>query len=313
MPNKRTRKTIITYGVFAVVLIALVLYIVLRRSDRMQYDVPTVDSVEASSILAITIEEANSTIEMSRDGDEWYILPDRFKVDPGMASDMIDSIAEFELTDLVSTSKSYERYELDDAKAMKIVASGSNTDLLEFYLGKRAPSYNHSYVRLPGDDNVYHAATDLRRVFDKDIGTLRDKNVLAFTRGDVVRIGVTTPERELQLSKSTSQVSTENQAGSALEWTASDGSEWAPEKIDELLDRIDDLRCTSFVEDTQANLGDPILVLQIQTQQQNTLSLFEKQDDSYPATSSQTPFAFYVSEFVGDSVIDTFSTGDNDD
>lgn len=307
--SRKRRSTLIMYGSFVLVILALVLYIVLRRSDRMQYGLPEMERVSGGSITSILLEDRDSgTIEMSKAGDSWYILPNRYRVDPSMAGDMVEALEDFRLTDLVSTSRSYERYELDDERGLRVVAGDGDTAAIEFILGKRAPSFNHTYVRLPDDGNVYHAAADLRRVFDRDVDALRDKNVLTFQKEDVVRLSVTLPEREFLLTKSSSQVSTESQSAQGPEWSASDGSQWSAEKVDELLDRIDDLRCSSFI-DAGEELGEPLVVLQISTQNEHMLYLFEKDEGGYPARSTQTGFPFYLSEFLGDSILETL-TGD---
>lgn len=317
MVNKETKKrrALITYGVFAVVLVSLILYIVLRRSDRMQYGLPDIEEVAVTDITVVTIgDETGPVVELRRTDDEWQIQPEGYRADPEAVDDMLEALSDLKVTDLVSTSKSYQRYELDDPQKLTLSAGNEDSTLRVFDLGKRAPSYNHTYIKLEKDPNIYHAAGDLRRVFDKEKESLRDKKVLTFQKDDVIKIGVTLPEREFQLFKSSPEVSTDTQGSTAaVVWKTTEDTEWSEEQVDELLDRLDDLSCTEFVADTAADLGAPQLILRISTQDQHDFSLYDKDDTGYRAKSSQTPYPFYISGWQGDQILETFTEGQTDD
>ena len=310
----KRRRSLIIYSVFAVVLIALVLYIVLRTSDRMQYGLPSVAAVEADSIDYISVERGSGDrIELSRDGGSWQIGPDAFRADQKAIEGMVEALADFRISDLVSTSEYYDRYELDQTNALHVTARGGDSTLRSFYMGKRAPSYNHTYVRLENDANVYHAASDLRRIFDKESDELRDKQVLSFTRNDVVRVEVTLPDRSFQLFKSSPEVGGSDQAAASPSWKSSDEVEWEAKTVTDFLDRIDDLSCTSFIDGAATDLGTPQLTLQIHTLEQHMLYIFDKDDTGYRARSSHTPYPFYLSTWLGDSILETFAQGTPDD
>jgi hypothetical protein len=310
----KRRGSLIIYGIFTVILITLVLYIVLRKSDRMQYGLPEVPAVEAELIDYIAVERGSGDkIELSREGGSWEIGPDAFKADQEAVEGMVEALADFRISDLVSTSEYYDRYELDQANALRITARGGNATLRSFLMGKRAPSYNHTYVRLDDDVNVYHAASDLTRIFDKERNELREKQVLSFMKDDVIRVVVTLPDRNFQLFKSSPEVGGSDQTAASASWKSSDEEEWEAQKVTEFLDRIDDLSCTSFLDGAATDLGTPKLTLQIHTLDQHTLYLFDKDDTGYRARSSQTPYPFYVSTWIGDSILETFAQGTPDD
>ncbi|MBT3276033.1 MAG: DUF4340 domain-containing protein [Spirochaetales bacterium] len=316
--KKQTRSTIIMYGVFAAVAVALVLYIVLRRPDRMQYGLPEITQVAAESIDFIRIQGADeASFELIRTGESWKIQPGDFRPDPDAVKDMIESLVDLKLTDLVSTSSSYVRYELDEVGRIRINASSTGETVREFDLGKRAPSYNHTYLKLGSDPNIYQAATDMRRIYDRTVQDIRDKNVLSFIKEEVVKLGVTLKDRDFRLFKAASTVGSSgaasDSAAPAVVWNSSDESLWPAEKVDELLDRLDDLTCTEFLIDKDIDLGPALLVLDIQDQEDNSFSLFGKDETGYKARSSQTPYAFYISIWQGDNILEPFTDGEPDD
>ena len=306
--NQKKRRMIITYSVMTVIVTALVLYIALRREDRVRYVLPEMSQVDASDISAIKIE-GPVVIELLKQGDMWIISPEGFAASQSEIDSMLEALSDFTITDLVSTAEFYDRYELDDERKLHITAKDSGNVVRSFDLGKRAPSYNHTYVRLDSDSKVYHAAADLRRIFDKDKEDLRDKKVLSFDRSTIVKIGVSLLGRNFGIQKSTQQVQASSEE-EEIRWESSDGSDWDSEVIDDLLDRLDDLSSTSFVEGEDEQLGEPQLTLELLGQEKYTFTLFQKDDAGYMARSSYTPYAFYISSWQGDSILEPFSSGD---
>ncbi len=310
MPNKakKTKRTFIMYACFAAVLIALVLFIVFRKPDRMQYALPDTPSLSAGEIDGISLRFGNGdAIDLRRGDPEWSITPPGYPVDPGAVDDMLESLANFTITDLVSTKGHYDQYELDEKNRLTVTASGDGKTLLSFDLGKRAPSYNHTYVAL-GNGQVYSAATDLRRVFDKDVNSLRDRTVLSFAKDEIVGITATSPGVKTSLSKSTPTVGTGDSAvtGSAT-WRTAEGEEWPSESIDEVLDRLDDLSCSRFADEPAAGEIEPLLSLKLQGREEYRLDLLAEEETGFRARSSQTPYEFFISAWQGNNLLDTFN------
>jgi hypothetical protein len=315
MPNKakKTKRTIIMYAGFAAVLIALVLFIVLRRQDRMQYGLPETPVISAREIDGISIRFGDGgSVDLRRGDPAWMIAPNGYPVDSSAVADMLESLADFAITDLVSTSGYFDRYELDDENKIVVTATGDGKELLTFDLGKRAPSYNHSYVAL-GDGQVYHAATDLRRVFDKDTNSLRDRMVLAFAKDEIVEITASLPGMELNLTKSSATVGTGDSAiTGAASWRAQDGEEWPTESIDEFLDRLDDLSCSEYADESRSGDIAPLLSLNLQGREGYRFTLLAEDETGFLASSSQTPYEFYISAWQGNNILDTFKPEETD-
>jgi hypothetical protein len=132
---------------------------------------------------------------------------------------------------------------------------------LTFDLGKRAPSYNHTYISID-DGNIYHAATDLRRTFEKDSSALRDLQVLSFAKDEIVRIEAVSGDTSIVLTKDMAAVDPEQAATTqSVTWKSGSGDVWETEVIDELLGRLDDLECTQFIDSSFSQDSEALLSL----------------------------------------------------
>ena len=310
---KRKNRALMTYAILGAIIIALVLYVVLRRQNRVQYDLPVLERVSVGEIEELSIASPNgSTIRMERSGEDWLILPQGYKVDSKLAADMTKAISDFRISDLVSTAAFYGRYDLGEETKLTITAGGDGRDLLVFDAGKRAPSFNHTYVLIPGDDQVYHATGDLRRTFDKSISDLRDKLVLEFDKTQVQTLSLAWPDRDLQLVQSTETTGSGADATERKVWRSPSGDLWEEAPVNELLDRIDDLRCSKFLEDEKADLGQPLLVLTAGGDKEYRFFLFGEVDGGYQARSSETPYPFLISTWLGERILEAFQPDGED-
>lgn len=302
---------IIMYSSFAVVLVALVLYIALRRSDRIQYGLPEIPDVAASEIDTIEVRtEGGEDLRLRREGSSWAIEPEGYRADKEAVEAMLEAFSNLTVTDLISTSGYYEKYELDTANKLTVSASGDGEVLLTFDLGKRAPSYNHTYISFD-DGNVYHAATDLRRVFEKEPDGMRDQQVMAFAKEEIVRIDAVRPESQVSLTKEATMVGSDDASKpQTVTWMSSRGDVWETEVVDEFLSRLDDLTATEFAETPSPQDVEPLIAITLHGQEEHTLQLLAEEEEGYLARSSYTPYEFYISSWQGENILETFSLGE---
>lgn len=296
--RRRRIRTIVSYGVLGALVVVLALYLVFRNTDRMQYDVPETAAIDKASIESIRIvSEEHGTVELVRSADTWYVGENRYETDSDRLQEILDAVTDFELTELVSTAEFYDRYELDDESKLEVIVSGEEETLLRFDVGKQAPTYNHTYVRLSGDDRVFQATGNMRRAFERDVEELRNKVVFTLNPANVLRIGVTTPDESFRLFRSEEEEETV--------WTSNEEEEWDPEAISDALGRLTNLECRSYIDGDQP--ANPKLVLDIQSEEEHRLTIYEKEGSTYPARSSQTEYAFTLSSYIAEEIIDTFT------
>lgn len=304
------------YIILVAVIVALSAYLLTRQTDRTHYELPQVASISGNAITRIEITGSDGTVNLTKADDTWSVGPKKYKADRAKISPMIDTLSDLSLTALVSEAKDYLRYDLADNNRILVKAWIGSTVEREFEIGKTAPSFRHTFVRLAGDPNVYQASDNFRSKFEYSAEDMRDKVVLSFAASDVSEIELSAGEESLSLvrkevplkeSEETGQSDDQKGENSAAEplkgkmsWLTAGGLPADSDKIDQLVATLSQLACDNFIPDkNKAEFSDPIYTLKVKGQKTVILEIFAKQNDSdtsYPATSSETAEAFDLTE-----------------
>ena len=102
----------------------------------------------------------------TKEGSDWKIVPENYSADPQKVKDMLAVVEGLTLTELISESKNYQRYDLDAKDSVRLKCWVKDGLRFELLIGKPAGSFNHTFVKLPEDDEVYHAKGNFRNKFD---------------------------------------------------------------------------------------------------------------------------------------------------
>lgn len=298
------------YSILVVIMVALVLYLVLRQQEKTHYRLPELPRVAGTEISKIEISKADTSIVLSKKDNTWYIDPKGYSADNRKIKEMLANIEKLTLTALVSESKNYSRYHLGNDKKITVRAWAGDNLRREFEVGKTAPSFRHTFVKIAGDDRVYHARDNFRGKFDQTAEDLWDRTVLSFERTEIEGIQITRGEQSIILSRkqipveiSTDQKpEVESPPPSKLEivWENPDGKKGDQSTINRLLATLSNLRCEKYLEGRKKDeFANPIYTLTLKGAQEHSLSIFGKPDKeakSYPAISSQSGFPFLLSD-----------------
>ncbi len=300
------------YLVLIVIIIAAVGYLSLHEQDREYYTLPQLKSVSAEDITRIDITREGSTVTLTKNGDLWKITPGGYTADGAAVKGMLFTLADLSVTALVSESKAFTRYDLGQDKRIQVVAYGSGSPLRSVDIGKSAPTFQHTFVKLPDDDRIYHAAGDFRRKFDRSVDDLRDKVVLAFQPEAIDTIIVTTPDQTVTLKRAPSldkpgaSPPEKSAPKPAAVWTVNGGKTIDDSLVAPLLARLNRLTCSRFMDNaTPDGLGTPETTVALGGKKPLTLSIYpETADvtDGRPAVSSETAQPFVLSSWVVESV-----------
>lgn len=305
------------YSILLAVIIALSLYLTLRNPDRTQYQLPEVPEVDRKDISKIEIAKPDISIVLNKQGGSWHIAPQAYSADTDMVKNMLDVIEKLTLTALVSESKNYDRYNLNDNEKIVVKAWKEDTLRREFEVGKAATSYRHTFVKLAGDDRVYHARGNFRDKFDQTVDNLRDKTVLSFDQTEIREIRIAKGEQLMVFGRK--QVPVEVTAGKEAEvrsppspkaetvWQTAEGKKGDESKLSRLLTTLSNLRCEKYIDDRKKeDFTNPIYALQLKGLQEYTLSIFaktDKSDKNYPAVSSANDYPFLLSDRQADDIM----------
>lgn len=301
-----------------IIIIALSLYLILRTTNKTHYQLPHIPEIVKKEITKIDIRSAENTIALKRKDNKWFISPKDYPAETAKVKNMLDAISEFALTDLVSEAKNYQPYDLTDDKKINVKAWAQDSLKLEFEIGRTAPSWNHTFVRLAGDTRVYYADGNFKDKFDMPADKIRDKIVLSFDQTEIEEIEIIKGKQSIVFAKKRTPLDTANQQGgedktaqppaeTEITWENSNGDEADESIINRMLSALSNLSCEKYIEDKEKNkFTEAIYIIKMKGDKKYILSVFEKADGDakmFPATSSENGYAFLLSDSQGDKIM----------
>jgi len=294
------------YIILVLVIVVLSVYLYQRSADRTQYELPEIPPVNEKELTKLEITKGETVLVLNKKDDKWYIAPAEYPTDANRVKDMLDAIKDFSLTALVSESKNYNLYELDQGQKISVKASQGDQLKLEFDVGKTASSFRHTFVRPSGEDRVFHARGNLKNAFDVTVDSLRDKSVLSLKAEDIQEFNVNKAQQSLAFTRTQVpvEVNTQDDAktGAAeppapkAAWQAANGQPVDEPAVNQLLNTLSNLRCEKFIDDRKKeDLTTPLFTIELKGGQEYKLSIFPKtaeNDPNYPAVSSGSDYPF---------------------
>lgn len=296
--------------VLVLIIAALSLYIFFQKRGKRHYVLPELKKIEAKDMAKMTISKPGETTALERADGRWLILPDKYPADANLVKEMADAIGSPKLTALASLSKNYPIYELDEDHRIVVEITGTGGTMRKMEIGKTAPSYRHTFVKIDDDYRIYHATGNLKSTFDRSSPALRDMRVLTID-GEIGEITIREGKNAMTFVRrplhppSTSTADSEMEKGERekdgkngeTEWITKEGRPVVDREVQEIIDNVVALRCDGFVEGKKKeDLKNPFFTLHIKGAADHTLSFYEKKDGQYVATSSGSDFPFLIAE-----------------
>jgi len=310
------------FVILAALIVLLSLYLVFYNSDRTKYQLPAVPDIVKKDISKIELTAPKASIALAREDDAWTIGPQKYLADDKKMTRILDVIDTFTLTDLVSESENYIRYELDEENKIRVTAYEDGEPAIAFDIGKTAPSFRHTFTRLGEDPRVFYADGNFRSSFEQTVDTLRDKNVLSFDKNDIQSLSIVKGETALTFSKVQVPVEKPEKEGektdappetepeTELVWQNDKGEKIKQSKIDRLLNALSKLACYSYPDVVKReDLTEAIYTVTLKGTADHSLSLFsklEKDASEYPGVSSQSKYVFAMSASQSDNFMSIF-------
>ncbi|MFH2219468.1 MAG: DUF4340 domain-containing protein [Pseudomonadota bacterium] len=305
------------YVILFAVIATLSSYLILHKSDRTHYRLPELPDVSGADVSKIEISKAGNAILLERSGSSWQISPQGYRCDSEKIKDMLGFIEKLSLTELVSGSKNYDRYGLDDHEKITVRAWQGETLKREFDVGKAAATFRHTFVKIAGDHRVYHALQNFRREFDQTVDSLRDKTVLSFVQSEIREMRLVRDRESLFLSRVNAPVkdiagrktgpqNSEPEKPEML-WHGPEGTAVDESRLRGLLAALSDLRCDTYIRDkNKGDFSNPVYSIVLKGETDYSLSIFEKireEDAGYPAVSSESNDAFELSNWQAEKIM----------
>jgi Domain of unknown function (DUF4340) len=311
--------------ILGVVIVFLAAFLVFQNTRRTGIQLPHLAPVAGKDLTKIEITHGGKTVTLKRKADDWFIGDEGWPADSMEVEKMVSAISHLQLTALVSESKSYARYDLTADKKTTVSAWAGDKEVRHFDMGKVAQTYQHTFVMLAGDPNVYHAEGNFKSTFDRSAEALRDKRVMSVKADEVKEIHIAGKGEPVSIKREEVPVkkpaSTQEQAKEATGakaapivlshalWKSDAGQEIDRDLVSRFLSHFSQMQCSAYMEGKKkADLTDPIRTITLTADKPYTLSLFKKTDRGYPAVSSEDADPFLLQDYIVDEMLKQIDT-----
>lgn len=315
--NKKKIKA--EYIVLTAVIIFSFLYLLFKKNDQINYELPKLKVLETKSINKIEIDKKKSLITLKKNGENWELGTENYICNQDVIEKLLKNISNLHLVTLVSRTKNYNLYELDTSKRISVKAYSKDKLVREFYIGKTASTYDHTFVQLKDNSNVYQAEGSIKDEFNKKIDDLRDKNVLTVNKNSVSLIRIIKKEIASILTKSIKNPSVADKSIKKIDKKPKKMevlTEWSMgnkildnSKIDSLLNRLTSLDCYSFIyknDQPGLNMSVPIFTIELNADKKYFLKIYERKEKDkgeYPAISSESKYPFFLNAYNAEEIM----------
>jgi hypothetical protein len=191
------RKTLTAVAAFAI--LGLIAFFALRQPEKGESSIDRqrpIAKIEPASLKTIAVTRGGVTSTLERDGAKLKVTqPVAATADESNVKAAFDALEKLQLGNLVTENKAkHAEFEVDDAKAIHVVARNGATGpvLADLLVGKAVG--NGTMVRVAGKDEVWQAVGPLRSTFDKSAADWRDRSVINFPVGDAEKVTVKTKD-----------------------------------------------------------------------------------------------------------------------
>jgi len=290
------------------ILVALILisgaYLFFHKENKDNYTLPIIEKIDTSQITGLVVEKKQGSIEFTKKGKDWFLTDKNYLADSSSMKNILDTVKALKLSALVSQTGDLKRYELDDETRIRVKVKKGQDLILEFSMGKEAPSFNHTFVMLSNDKNVYHANGNFQSYFDKTVEEFRDKKVMEFKEKSIKRFTI---EKDGVSKTMISKEGKKQDSETSITWSFSDGTLADNEKISNLLSSVSFLECEKYIDSpVKKDLLNEIPFCKIRLENDKNMEItFFKTDkeNSFNAISSMNEYAFELSQFNGKEIV----------
>lgn len=286
----KTRKTVLLSCIGVLLVICIVQAIVLGRNP-----VKTIKTDETFD--SITIEKSGEKIEFTLENNDWFVGNGNYKANQTDINNMTNNLKEIKILDKVarlSSDEANERYDLNEAKAIKVSASKDGNVVREITVGKASSTGSQTYVAIGSSKDINLVSGNLYSVFSKSEDSYRSKTVFEIKGTSVSSVKVSTKSENWSVVKANTEEIAWNLEGDAS------GKENDSSKVNSWIGQIVNCTASAWAVDSKALPSQKDAEVQIESTEGNiTIDIYSEEVDDktkYFATSNQTSHKFELSE-----------------
>ncbi len=304
------RKTLVSLLIIAV--LALYLVVANNQDGGEAVDLPVWDD----GLDEIVIRRQDPMIKLYRENGAWVINDEKYPADPGQVAAMEKKLKEMRVTDLISEKEHYRVYELEPDEALHVIARKDGKTVRDFYVGKKSPTYQQTYIRLSGREGIYLAPGTLDTDFGKTVDGLRDKEILKISKNAIESMDLTYKGKTLTFKKKKVEKE-QTESGDAEEKDSDKGDDvkkvqedrWICEQypgreldknqVTQLATAFDPLRAKSFADMKKNQVSGLMSRVVVHAYDKKITVTVHREfgDNTYLATSSESKYPFILDAF----------------
>ncbi len=301
--------------IISIVIVLSFAYILFKKSDRVHYKVPELKNIKIDALTKISISKGERVLNLENKKGEWIVGDEGFKTDKFKIDKVVNIVANLKLTTLVSKSGNYYKYELDSPRKINVKAFNGEEVIREFDAGKVASTYDHTNVKIKGDNKIYHAVGSINKDLDKTIDDLRYKKVFLIEKDKIKQIEFIIDGKKYVLNKSIVPVTKEEKNGSEKEGEPEVKIRWDFNKtkienseVNSMLGIVSDLSCDEYIYN-----GNDLKALEklfsmklVSGSSEDSITIYKlqnKEDEKYRGETSQTQYKFLIKKFRIDNFL----------
>ncbi len=300
------------YIILFLIILALVLYLLSRKQDKIEYELPILNTIQTSEVSKIEILFKGNTLAINRTGDKWTLGSKGYRADKNRVKNILDFLERVIPVTMASDSKNYTRYGLDDDSKIEVSAFSNDSRIRKLDIGYSVSGHDYTFVRLENDHRVYHVKGKARNLFETDLDGLRDKTVLSFDRNSIKSIIMQKDDKTYEITVSSVEPLPSEERNEPEEpenpWRDNQGNEVNEDIPESILSTLTNLKCEKFLYDSQkTGSKKEVLKITLTGEKDYTLTIFEKadEDDEYSALSLESPDPFILSEWKAEKLINS--------
>ncbi len=294
------------YLILTALILILCAYLFLHKENRDNYTLPEIPEIDIEKVTGMVIKKENVSIVFTKSKDKWTLTDKGYAADKYTMDNMLATFKNFKLAALVSQDGDVARYELDEKKKISVELLEGEKTVFKIAMGKTAPSFNHTFVMLENDKQIYHASGSFRSNFDNSVDDFRDKTVMEFKTGSIKHITVEKDNLTTSLN-ATEEKNDKDQ--NVVTWASKEKSPADKKLVSALLSAMSNLECEKFLDikiDEQIKKAAPMCKVHLENETGLDLTLFAAAEgENIIGISSMSEYVFALSQYNGKEIITT--------
>jgi len=148
---------------------------------------------------SIQIVTPSETIDLYKDGDDWFVGEKKYPASLSMIDSYIDAVSNIRALDKVgniSSGNDAEKYELTEGKKISVTAKLGDKVLRSVEIGKTAVSSSQCYATVDGGKDIYLVSGGINDTFDTSVAAARSTIVLNLDATEITKVTVNDIDHE---------------------------------------------------------------------------------------------------------------------